>query len=103
MMRRYIQRDSYLQKLIVRKDNGEVKVITGPRRSGKSFLLDPIYKDYLIGKGIPENHIISVSFDIEDEDTPKELLDLEKLRNTCIPVLQAKMNPITSSWTRYRK
>ena len=49
MMRRYIQRDSYLQKLIVRKDNGEVKVITGPRRSGKSFLLDPIYKDYLIG------------------------------------------------------
>ena len=80
MMRRYIQRDSYLQKLIVRKDNGEVKVITGPRRSGKSFLLDPIYKDYLIGKGIPENHIISVSFDIEDEDTPKELLDREKLK-----------------------
>ena len=79
-MRRYIQRDSYLQKLIVRKDNGEVKVITGPRRSGKSFLLDPIYKDYLIGKGIPENHIISVSFDIEDEDTPKELLDREKLK-----------------------
>ncbi len=35
---KYIQRDSYLKKLIIRKDNGEVKIITGPRRCGKSWL-----------------------------------------------------------------
>lgn len=53
---------------------------TGSRRSGKSFLLDPIYKDYLLSKGVPEDHIIIISFDIEDEDPPKELLDHEKLK-----------------------
>lgn len=79
-MDHYVLRDSYLNKLIVRRDNGEVKVITGPRRSGKSFLLDPIYKDYLLGQGVPEDHIISISFDIEDENTPKELLDRDKLK-----------------------
>ena len=93
MVRQYIQRDSYLQKLIVRKDNGEVKVITGPRRSGKSFLLDPIYKDYLIGKGVPEDHIISVSFDIEDEDTPKELLDREKLKEYLYSRIESQDEP----------
>lgn len=44
----YLKRDTYLNRLIVRKDNGQIKTVTGPRRSGKSFLLDPIYKDYLL-------------------------------------------------------
>lgn len=44
----YLKRDTYLNRLIVRKDNGQIKAVTGPRRSGKSFLLDPIYKDYLL-------------------------------------------------------
>ena len=67
-MNTYVKRDTYLNRLIVRRDNGQVKAITGPRRAGKSFLLDPIYKDYLLGQGVPEDHIISISFDIEDED-----------------------------------
>lgn len=50
---KYIQRDSYLNKLIIRKDNGEVKIITGPRRCGKSWLLSHIYRDYLTGHGVP--------------------------------------------------
>lgn len=79
-MNTYVKRDTYLNRLIVRRDNGQVKAITGPRRAGKSFLLDPIYKDYLLGQGVPEDHIISMSFDIEDEDTPQELLDREKLK-----------------------
>ncbi len=79
-MNTYVKRDTYLNRLIVRRDNGLVKAITGPRRAGKSFLLDPIYKDYLLGQGVPEDHIISISFDIEDEDTPQELLDREKLK-----------------------
>lgn len=79
-MNTYVKRDTYLNRLIVRRDNGQVKAITGPRRAGKSFLLDPIYKDYLLGQGVPEDHIISISFDIEDEETPQELLDREKLK-----------------------
>ena len=79
-MAAYVKRDIYLNRLIVRRDNGLVKAITGPRRSGKSFLLDPIYKDYLMNQGIPEDHIIILSFDIEDEDTTLELLDREKLK-----------------------
>ena len=44
----YIKRDIYLQKLIDSRLNGDVKVVTGPRRCGKSWLLTRLYKDYLI-------------------------------------------------------
>ena len=64
----YIKRESYLQKLIDRMDNGEVKIITGPRRCGKSWLLKRIFKDYLLANGIPEENIIIVSFDLDDEE-----------------------------------
>ena len=64
----YIKRETYLQKLIDRMDNGEVKIITGPRRCGKSWLLKRIFKDYLLSKGIPEQNIIIVSFDLDDEE-----------------------------------
>ena len=64
----YIKRDTYLQKLIDRLDNGEVKIVTGPRRCGKSWLLKRIFKDYLLSKGIPEQNIIIVSFDLDDEE-----------------------------------
>lgn len=75
-----VNRDTYLNRLIVRRDNDQIKVVTGPRRCGKSFLLDPLYKNYLLGQGVPEDHIISISFDIEDDSTPSELLDKEKLK-----------------------
>ena len=75
-----MKRDIYLNRLIVRRNNGLIKAVTGPRRAGKSFLLNPIFKDYLLEQGTPEDHIISISFDIEDEDTPQELLDREKLK-----------------------
>lgn len=64
----YIKRDTYLQKLIDRLDNGEVKIVTRPRRCGKSWLLKRIFKDYLLSKGIPEQNIIIVSFDLDDEE-----------------------------------
>lgn len=79
-MDNYVRRDTYLQRLIVRRDNGQVKVVTGPRRAGKSFLLDPIYKNYLLEQGVPPDHIISISFDIEDDETPGDFQDREKLK-----------------------
>lgn len=58
-----INRDLLLSKLIARKNNGLVKVITGPRRSGKSFLLFNLYKSYLLSKGIEKEQIIEVDLD----------------------------------------
>lgn len=58
-----INREIYLNQLINKQNNGLVKIITGIRRSGKSFLLDPIFKEYLMGKGISKNHIIKIDFD----------------------------------------
>jgi predicted AAA+ superfamily ATPase len=80
-MEQYIQRESYLRQLIARRDNGEIKIITGPRRSGKSWLLNRIYKDYLIGEGVPEEHIIIVSLDTDDEEEFGDLTDRHTLKS----------------------
>ncbi|NMA36649.1 MAG: ATP-binding protein [Clostridiaceae bacterium] len=58
-----INRPLYLNKLINKQANGLVKVITGIRRSGKTFLLDPLFKNYLLSQGVPEDHIIKIEFD----------------------------------------
>ncbi len=58
-----ISRDIYLNKLISKKHNGLIKVITGVRRCGKSYLLFNLFKDHLIETGIPEDHIIEIAFD----------------------------------------
>lgn len=61
-----IRRDYYLEQLISRKHNGLVKVITGIRRCGKSFLLRTLFKNHLLANGIDEKHIIEISFDLYD-------------------------------------
>lgn len=62
-MGNYIRRDSYLEQLINRKENGLIKVITGIRRCGKSFLLFNIFYDYLLGEGVSKDHIITIALD----------------------------------------
>lgn len=57
------KRDHYLNKLILKKHNGLIKVVTGIRRSGKSYLLFTLFKDYLIDNGVKEDHIIEIAFD----------------------------------------
>ena len=79
-MENYIQRETYLRQLTERMGNGEVKIITGPRRSGKSWLLNRIFKDYLLGQGVAEDNIIIVSFDMDDEETG-DLTDRQALKN----------------------
>lgn len=76
----YIKREIYLNKLIARRNNGEVKIITGPRRSGKSWLLSHIYYDYLLDQGVLQDHIISLSFDQDDENMRDDLLDAAVLK-----------------------
>ena len=80
-MAQYIQRETYLRQLIDRKDNGEVKIITGPRRSGKSWLLNRIYKDYLLQNDVTEDQIIIVSFDTDDEEENGDLTDRQALKS----------------------
>ena len=55
-----IKRDFYLQKLIAKKHNGLIKVITGMRRCGKSYLLFTLFKKHLLECGVNENHIIEI-------------------------------------------
>ena len=61
-----IKRDFYLNELIEGLDNGLIKIVTGIRRCGKSYLLDPIFKNYLIEKGVKEDHIIKLDLDERD-------------------------------------
>lgn len=58
-----IRRDIYLNKLISKRHNGLIKVITGMRRCGKSYLLFNLFKEYLVNEGVNENHIIEIAFD----------------------------------------
>lgn len=61
-----IKRDFYLNQLIEGLDNNLVKIVTGIRRCGKSYLLDPIFKNYLIEQGVKEDHIIKLDLDERD-------------------------------------
>ena len=58
-----IARDIYLERLKSRMHNGKVKIITGIRRCGKSYLLSYIFKDYLLGQGVDAEHIIEIALD----------------------------------------
>ena len=62
-----INRDTYLNRLIVRKHNGFIKVITGIRRCGKSYLLNTIFYNYLVSQKIDSYHIIKFAFDSADD------------------------------------
>jgi len=62
-----IAREKYLNDLKIRMHNGLIKVITGMRRSGKSYLMNDIFYDYLKEIGVPENHIIKFAFDSADD------------------------------------
>ena len=92
-MAQYVQRETYLRQLIDRKDNGEVKIITGPRRCGKSWLLNRIYKDYLLQNGITEDQIIIVSFDTDDEEENGDLTNRQALKSYLFSRITSKDIP----------
>ena len=71
-----IKRDLYLNKLIRKKNNGSIKIITGLRRSGKSYLLNNLYYDYLLGEGVKQEQIIKLAL---DDDRNREYRNPDKL------------------------
>lgn len=58
-----IQRDQYVSELLNKRWNGKVKIITGIRRCGKSFLLSTLYKDYLLKEGVAEDCFVELALD----------------------------------------
>ena len=71
-----IKRDIYLQRIVKRMGNGRAKVITGIRRSGKSYLLFTLFRKYLLSSGVDEGHIIAIAL---DDDENEHLLDRHAL------------------------
>lgn len=75
-----IKRDKYLNDLMIRKNNGLVKIITGIKRSGKSYLLNNLFYDFLLTGGVNEDHIIKFAFDSTDDLDliGEDFIELEK-------------------------
>lgn len=68
-----ISTETYLEKLKKKRNNKMIKVITGLRRSGKSYLLDPLFKNSLLAEDVKEDHIIKVELDsIENQKFLKD-------------------------------
>ncbi|MBQ4103145.1 MAG: ATP-binding protein [Clostridia bacterium] len=82
-----IKRDFYLEKLINRKNNGLIKVITGIRRCGKSYLLNTIFYNHLVENGVDKNHIIRFAFDSADDLylIGESLIEIEKKKRKVNP------------------
>lgn len=73
-----IERPAYLKKLIQKRENGLIKVITGLRRCGKSYLLFEIYREYLLESGVPEEQIIGLALDEISNAKYRNPLELDK-------------------------
>ena len=82
-----IERNKYLNQLIIRKHNGLIKVITGIRRCGKSFLLNNIFYNHLLNEGVDFDHIIKFAFDsFEDLNLINEkFIDFSERNNKVNP------------------
>lgn len=82
-----IRRDFYLKQLIDRKNNGLVKVITGVRRCGKSYLLNNIFYNYLLESGVDDGHIVRFSFDSATDlyQLGENLIQMEKEKRNLDP------------------
>ena len=78
-------RKHYLDQLIQKKDNGRIKVITGLRRSGKSYLLFTLYRQYLLDSGINEDQIVGLALDEIDNAKYRNPFELNKVVRERMP------------------
>ena len=79
-----IKRDRYLQRLVAHKGNGRVKIVTGIRRCGKSYLLFKLFRQHLVGSGVKPSHIIEIQ--LEDRAN-KELRDPDR----CLAYIKSRV------------
>ncbi len=80
-----IARDFYLEQIKLRERNGMIKVITGVRRCGKSYLIFKLFKESLIERNVPENHIIAIALDgIENEELRDPHKLYENIKNSLV-------------------
>ena len=79
-----IKRDLYLNRLIERRENGLVKVVTGIRRCGKSYLMFTLYYQYLLDSGVKASRIITISLDDDDYLELRESKQLSRYIKQCI-------------------
>ena len=82
-----IKRDRYLNRLISKKFNGLIKVVTGIRRSGKSYLLFNLYYDYLLSEGVSKENIITIPLDDVDYEKYCDPLVLHYRTSDCLKIL----------------
>ena len=95
-----IKREIYLNRLIRRRENGVIKVITGIRRSGKSYLLDPIFRNYLLSEGVRGRSYYQDRTLTENQIAGIITIPM-RLINIFVPL--SKMNRCTTSfWMKYR-
>ena len=80
-----IERPEYLKQLIATKMNGTVKIITGIRRCGKSYLLRNIFKRHLLNDGIAQNHVIEIDLEQTEDDTLLNPVKLERHIKKMLP------------------
>ena len=73
-----LPRKEYLDKLVRKKDNGRVKVITGLRRSGKSVLVFQLFRDYLLSEGVSKDQIIGLALDVYSNAKYRNPMELDK-------------------------
>ena len=71
-----IQRDKYLNDLVIRMNNGAIKVITGIRRCGKTYLVFDLFREYLRESGVPDGNVIEIAL---DDEANAELRDAKAL------------------------
>ena len=84
-----IKRDKYLNDLVNRMHNGMIKVVTGIRRCGKSYLLFNIFKNYLLEQGVPVSHIITIEL---DQRKNKKYRDPDTILDYCCAPLSLTYN-----------
>ena len=88
-----IKREKYLNEIIERKNNNLIKVITGLRRSGKSYLLNKLYKSYLLEHNILDSQIITFAF-----DNLENVMKLDKyMPNESTLIYDSKNNYVVNS------
>ncbi len=109
-----INRDKYLNELISKMHNKMIKIITGIRRCGKSYLLNEIFFDYLISTGVNEDHIIRISLeDLENEyltdahvlnDHVKSLIKDEQMYYLIVDEIQQvdRFVPLLNGWLKIK-